>query len=370
MSAGIIIDRIFYKKRTEREIFEEAGNIRGAYLTYASDPEVRSGAASGGTVTALLIYLLESGRIDGAIVCGLKSEDHKMRPYFQIAKTRAEILAGRGSKYIATRFLQDVTALIKNSTGRLAVAGLPCDIMNLKKWLDKNPEHHGRIAWTIGLFCGQNSKTDFADFIQSDLERKTGRKVSSFTFREGLWRGETKALLEDGSCYSTPYNRYEDLRNLYFFTEDKCHHCMDHFAYASDFSAGDLWLYRLRKEKIKFTGLITRTREADEILQECQSNGYVFADKISAHMILESQQRTGPYHYNISARSKAGKSLGFSIEDKLGRRVKWHQWISAWTSLLNARWSAHPFYRKLIAKTPHPFLKGYLYIKKALESLS
>ena len=42
------------------------GEVLAAYYGYASDPEIRLKGQSGGVVTALLAFMLESGRVDQA----------------------------------------------------------------------------------------------------------------------------------------------------------------------------------------------------------------------------------------------------------------------------------------------------------------
>jgi coenzyme F420 hydrogenase subunit beta len=91
-------------KRLNMEIFgkepEEIllGNYTNCYLGYANDHNIRYNSASGGLVTALLIYALEQGLIDGALVTRMK-RDSPLEPEPFIARTREEIISARGSKY-------------------------------------------------------------------------------------------------------------------------------------------------------------------------------------------------------------------------------------------------------------------------------
>ena len=63
----------------------------------ASDSATHRRGASGGLVTQALLYLLESGRIQGALVSG--RGETALRPEARIAATRDEILACVGSRY-------------------------------------------------------------------------------------------------------------------------------------------------------------------------------------------------------------------------------------------------------------------------------
>lgn len=48
------------------------GHIDRCYLAYCADEEVRSGAASGGAVSGLLLHMLEERLIDAALVTRLR----------------------------------------------------------------------------------------------------------------------------------------------------------------------------------------------------------------------------------------------------------------------------------------------------------
>jgi coenzyme F420 hydrogenase subunit beta len=67
------------------------GRYRSIYLGYAKSDIVREHASSGGVVTALLLYLLDLGEIDGCVVVGPEPD----RPWLfqtKIAETPVAIL--------------------------------------------------------------------------------------------------------------------------------------------------------------------------------------------------------------------------------------------------------------------------------------
>lgn len=363
-----IIDKLTKKTWSEAELDAMLGVSRAAYLTHAADDSIREQAASGGTSSALLVAALESGRIDGAIVCRTFVEEGKVRAHFVLARTREEILTARGSKYVETRFLREVLPILEENEGRFAVCGLPCDITNLKRWEEKNPKLAGKVALRIAFLCGSNSRKELVDGIACKLCKEARSELVEFHFSYGHWRGELEAKFANGKVIKKGKPFYSDYRNLFFFTERKCVACIDHFGYDSDISMGDVWLYALRDDPIKHTCVLVRSERAAEIFDAAVADGRILAEEVPREMILDGQTRIAPTHYNVSARSRAGKWLGVKIPDRHNMKVGPIKWFSAFIGLANMRWSESSR-ADLIFRIPRPILRGYLIFKKGIESI-
>ena len=160
-----IVDHIGRKHWTRDDIRKYVGNYRGVYFSYARDEAVRRGAASGGRVTGMLIHLLESGQIDGALVVGSTVVQGRVECKFTIARTRQELLASQGSKYHAVYFNRDAVPLIDDFDGRLAVVALPRDATLLHHLRQREPQVDRKVKLVIGLFCGHNSERQLTDHI-------------------------------------------------------------------------------------------------------------------------------------------------------------------------------------------------------------
>lgn len=94
--------RAIHKSWPSELVHKYIGQFQQCFFTYAADEELRQKAASGGSVTALLSYLLQNGQIDGALVCrSIITNEGKLRPEFFIARNREELKSAQGSKYIA-----------------------------------------------------------------------------------------------------------------------------------------------------------------------------------------------------------------------------------------------------------------------------
>lgn len=170
----------------DKEIKENAGwrtpigNVIGVKVARAKDSAIRENATDGGVVTALLTYLFDSGRIDGAIVS--HNTDQGRVPW--LAKTREEILSSAGSHFSSSHgmvhfskeyatFSPSIEALSgigAANPDRLAFVGTPCQINTIRKMQALRILPSDSIKYCLGLFCSANFL--FTDDIFKTLENK------------------------------------------------------------------------------------------------------------------------------------------------------------------------------------------------------
>ncbi len=357
-----------HRQWSEEELDKYLGAHMGTYFTYAADPAIRERAASGGSVSALLIHLLEEGRIDGALVCETIIELGRVRAAFKIARERSEVMAAQGSKYAAVDFAADALPLIDDFEGRLAVVALPCDAAWLRKYTEKHPQFDNKIALIITLFCGHNSEPALVDGIIGKWQGKHGTP-EAFTFRSGHWRGRLSARFADGTEIDKPFSTFSDYQNLFFFAQRKCHHCFDHFGYNGDISVGDIWSPEMKANPIKHSALIVRSVPTREILHHTMQTDILKGREVKPEAILDGQIRGAPFHYNVSARARVGGLFGMRIKDRVNERVRWNDYLTAFIALLNEKMSRSALGRRFIFGMPRVLIKLYLYIFKGLQSL-
>jgi len=351
-----------------QQIRKYLGEFRQTCFAYAADPACREKAASGGTVSALLAFLLERGKINGALVCRSEITDGRVRPRFFIARTGAEVMSAQGSKYIAVDFNRDALPLIRQFKGRLAVAALPCDTSSLRRACARDRELAEKVALVITLFCGHNSRPELTDMVAEKIS-PPGARLTAFAYRQGHWRGSLRAEFADGQIAHKPFSVFSNYQNLYFFCQQKCHHCHDHAGYGSDISAGDIWSARMKKEPIKHSAVIIRTETGQAFFQEAVDAGILSAYPVPPVEICAGQARTMPFHYNVSARAKAGRLLGMRIKDSVAERVRWNDFVAAWMALANEKFSRSARGQRVIRRLPQALLRLYLLVMKGLESI-
>lgn len=356
------------KKLDEITVYKYFGNYKNGYLAYATDSSVRQNAASGGTVSSILIYLLDNKLVDGALVCRTTYNDEGIGYEFIIARTREEVLSAQTSKYFEVRFMREALALIRKFNGKLAVVALPCDAKNLHYLIRKDRELANKIEYILCLFCGHNSQRDLLSHVLAHLQI-CEKDIERFYFRVGHWRGKMYIRLKNGKEFKFPSARYLLYQNLYFFAQKKCLYCNDHTGYFSDISFGDVWDYRLKNNPIKYSSVVTKTQAGEELVISAAKSNSIHLQHVSMEQIFQGQKRSLPFHYNINARSQAGRLVDLRIPSKTDDAVRWNDFIVALCFLINYKLSTNSKFKRMVFKIPRPILQGYLYFIKLLQSI-
>lgn len=368
MSILSLIEKVTHRPFSEAQIHHIVGTVEQSRLIYAADGTLRARSASGGSVTALLLHLLDSNQIDGALVLEGYMDNEQFRTRFFIARNREELLHSQGSKYVSVNFNRDAVPLIDAFDGRLAVVALPCDTTHLRRMCERDPALKEKVKLVITLFCGHNCDPRLTEHVIERQKKKTQKPVAYYQNRVGHWRGEQLFVYNDGSEERVSRKQFKNLFNLYFFCEQKCLHCIDQFGYDSDISIGDLWHSSMKENPIKMAAVLSRTPAGERALQSALDAGKLDARALTIPFLVEGHSRTVHGHYNISARAKVGRLLGIKIKDTLHTRVTLFGWLTAFIILVNYRLSTTKWGRKLIFAMPTPLMTLYLYLLKGLES--
>ena len=110
------------------------GVYQEIYYAWSGEPEVRHMAATGGVLTGLGLYLVESGQVDFLV----HAREPRDRPAFgerHISRNREDVLEGSGSRYGPTATLIDICEILEQAEARsesFAFVGTPCDVSALR----------------------------------------------------------------------------------------------------------------------------------------------------------------------------------------------------------------------------------------------
>ena len=210
----------------QQTINKYIGDVKDVFLTHSQDASIRTRSASGASVSAMLIHWLETGAIDGAVVCKTVVQEGRARGKFYVATSRQGVLESQGSLYVEVKFAREVLPLIEAFDGKLAMVGLPCHVDILRRRMRRDSEIKSKIKCTIALVCGHSSQTDLIDGVTEQLEKEQGAGLSGYHFRHGHWRGNLSANFGTDEEIERPFSRFSVYQNLYFWSEKKCFQCI------------------------------------------------------------------------------------------------------------------------------------------------
>lgn len=275
-------NQLFDTKDCDRNI----GFYRMIARGYSSDEMIRSNASSGGAVTALLLYLMDKGLIDGAVIVGM-SLTEPFKPEVKIVRNREEIIQGSQSKYC----LVPVNAIIRklrNEKGKFAFVGLPCHIHGLRKLQEfKRPESE-KIFITIGLFCGFNMSFGGTEFLLKKLGVEKN-DIVDLKYRGKGYPG--------GFFVKTEEKEYFLDKHIYnlinpVFIPKRCLVCNDLTNEFADISVGDIWK---KSDGTGWSSIIIRTSLGKEVFTGATQHRYLFHEELQYNDLISSHHHLIQY---------------------------------------------------------------------------
>lgn len=348
------------------------GNFLECYLGHSADYEIRRNSSSGGIVSHLLIFALEKGLIDGALVVRM-NEKKPLEPLPFIARTGKEIVSASKSKYCPVALNVALKEILAED-GKYAVVGLPCHIHGIRKAESNIKGLKEKIVLHIGLFCSHT-----VNFFGTDLLlRKFGVKqeqLDRIDYRGFGWPGFMFIRLKDGSSLLIPYvggwNAYWPIFSSFFFTPMRCLMCPDEANELADISVGDAWLPELKEERNGESVIVARTREGEKILNIAASSGAIFLKPVECEKVKHSQAE--PLRFkkdDLGVRLALIKSSRMKIPDINGEKVSSFS-ISSFARnlfvLFNMQASENKFLRRFMIFVPFPIFRLYYGVYKFLS---
>lgn len=273
-------------------------NMR-AYLYQGSKIDIQH-SSSGGAFTGIIDSFY---RQNPEGVCYGAAFDENYNVVHLRADTREKALMFRTSKYCFSSYSEALKRVQRDLLEKQSVlfSGTPCQIMALKKYLDKNSISKERLL-TVDILCHGSPEAKWWQEYRKWLEKKRNSSISFFSFRwkKAHWHGYSMcAELKNGKRYVNTHDLqvYMDLYFSHLIMRKSCYACQ--FAKierVSDITLGDFWgcdkvMPNVLSQADRRKGVslvLTNTEKGqniweelkkcitdDVVLQECPSNKYV-----------------------------------------------------------------------------------------------
>ena len=237
----------------------DLGQYREIFYGYSADTDLRKSAASGGCISEILRSALIHNEIDGAIVVDL-SFNCSIDSTVYIARTEADILRAKGSKYFPSNNCIAVKDVLKYTDERFAFVGLPCQVNAIRLLQEKYPVLKNNIKLVIGIFCGHMVNFHGTEALLSANFLNSSR-ITSLSYRGLGWPGFFNAVENSGRTINIRSGKvWQEFFQNNLYTPQRCLMCSDFFSNQADISVGDAWDPDLLQESSEgYSSLIVRS---------------------------------------------------------------------------------------------------------------
>jgi len=237
-----------------REPNQALGPLRQAWWSRARDPDIAGAGQYGGTVSALLLAQLRADRAQVALTAGPpRSRVFPLLPSPRWVRTREELLASAGTRYVARPGMAAVNRWLAADTDRAALVGRPCELAGLARRLALQPELAPRIGLRIGLFCMWSLDHDRLAALLGDLASAVlTMEADPQWLRLRLDGGEERRL------------PIAEVRPL---ARQACRRCADFSAESADVSVGST------ECDVRWNSLLVRSAAGQAAVEDAQRQG-------------------------------------------------------------------------------------------------
>lgn len=254
------------------------GRYVSAWRAHALDPDIRRLGSSGGVLTALSAWLIESGRTE-SVVGSRAGEQSPNRTVPVRIMSRDEALSSAGSRYGPVSNLTEYSP----DAAVNALVGKPCEVSAAAQYHDllKTPAADRPIA--LAFFCAGTPSQAATDTLVADMGADL-EDVVSLRYRGDGWPGEFKVTLSDGTSRGMSY---EDSwgKHLGRDLQWRCKLCPDGTGAHADIAVGDFWDadddgFPVFEEQEGISVAIARNKRGHELLVEAARAGVVVLDEL------------------------------------------------------------------------------------------
>lgn len=286
------------------------GPYRSISIGYALDPLIRHQAASGGIISAMLIYLLRKQHIQGAVVLGMsKSKPWLTEPF--IATTEEEILEAAQSKYIISS-VNEILPQIGAFEGKLAYVGLPGQVQSIRILQQMQHPWVRNIEYVFGPFYGNTLHfSSIKSFLKSNGE-KDYRQISKLYFRHGEWPGNMRVELLNGKVFQL--KKFHANYLIPFHIVKNSLLCTDLTNEFTDVSGGDAWAPVYEERGKGFSMVFGRSAKGEALIRAMEAEKWLSLNPLD----LETSIAMHSHGYDLK---KRGAFIRMRLMRMLGKET-------------------------------------------------
>lgn len=306
------------------------GPIVSAFQGSAADAEIRFAGSSGGALTALITWLIDTGRAPKAVAAAA-DPDRPSRTVTTRVHSRADALAAAGSRYgpvsnaSAAEFGQDVVFV-----------GKPCEVSAVRAAAART----GRTApILLSFFCAGTPSQTATDQL---VERLIGdQRPVAMWYRGRGWPGQFTVVTSEGETAGLSYEESWG-KALGPAAQWRCKICVDGIGESADIVAADFWEsdesgYPVFDEGAGVSALLARTPLGADLLQAAIADGVLDVAPLDPDALAEVQPFQVQRRTSLAARLIGARAAGRAVPSYRGFGLWRHLLRNPYEQLRTAR---------------------------------
>jgi coenzyme F420 hydrogenase subunit beta len=285
----------------------------------STEANLRYHASSGGALSALLLFLLDSKTVD-FVVQTATSEVSPIENAVVESRTHDDIYQAAGSRYGPSAPLKDLLLQLKRP-GRFALVAKPCDIAAVRALARRDFRIAEKIPILLSFFCAGIPSLRGTRKILSELDVPE-KDLKAFTYRGNGWPGQVVAKTTNGRnarmSYSDSWGGILS-KHLQF----RCKICPDGSGGFADIVCGDAWYcgadgYPLFEEADGRSLVISRTDLGERIVRQAVAANFLTTQSIDIGEIRRMQPSQSLRKRLVLSRLMAMALLGRPVPHFVG----------------------------------------------------
>ncbi|THD82308.1 coenzyme F420 hydrogenase [Aliigemmobacter aestuarii] len=307
------------------------GPVLAVWQGHAMDPEIRHRGSSGGAVTALALFALQSGLAKGVAHIAAQKDDPR-RNAAVISRSREGLLRGAGSRY-AQASPAEALGEIAAGAEPVAFIGKPCDVATVNRATAADAALAAKIPLTIAIFCAGAPNLRATDRLLATLGMPEGAMPTALRYRGEGWPGLMQARWRDASgteitspgiTYAKGWGEILQANRRW-----RCRICTDHTGAFADISVGDPWHEAPKGEAQAGRSLIVaRTPRGLRLIRDAVAAGVLEASPEGRDAIAMAQPNLVAAQGAVWGRRLAMRIAGMAVPADRGLPL-----FAAWMAL-------------------------------------
>lgn len=291
------------------------GSTFRSWQAWAVDPQIRHLGSSGGTITAIVSWLLRRDRITGATEASGDPEQ-PLRTITTTVTSADGALRSTGSRYAPA------SSAAQAVLGRpdLAFVGKPCEVSAVRALAEES----GQAApLLLSFFCAGTPSQAATDRLAGELAGDG--EVADLWYRGHGWPGRFTVTMADGSTASDDYDHSWG-KVLGPTVQWRCKICPDGIGESADIVAADFWEtdatgYPVFEERDGVSALLARTERGLAVLDEAFADGALDGSDLDLEALAGVQPAQVERRRTLLARTLGARIAGRPVPHFRGFRL-------------------------------------------------